>query len=95
MKNSRVYREHQSTGLMLARLLGDIKHKVLYIRLAKQYPVSFLMSLASDIASRDGVKNRGAYFMKVLQQSGKKPKLLRQTRQLHLKLRRKKLMTNN
>ena len=65
-KDSRIYKRHQLIGLMLADILKDDEHKSLYIKLAKQYNNEKLMSLAKDVASREGVEKRGAYFMKVL-----------------------------
>jgi len=62
-KASKVYSPHQLTGLMLAEMLGDDKHKSLYIRLAKKYDASTLFSLARSIQDRKNVKNKGAYFM--------------------------------
>lgn len=65
-KNTRVTKKFQLLGLELALLLGDIDHRSLYIKLAKEMDSDVLMGLAKDIASRDAVKNKGAYFMKVL-----------------------------
>ncbi|MDP1706743.1 MAG: hypothetical protein Q8L36_02895 [bacterium] len=64
-KKSRVYSRHQSIGLALGEILEDRSHKILYISLAKKYDPDRLLALAKDIAQREGVKNRGAYFMKV------------------------------
>jgi hypothetical protein len=61
--DSRVYEKHQLIGLELAKLLGDEKHKSLYIKLAKQYGGDRLMQIAKDVADRKEVKNKGAYFM--------------------------------
>jgi len=65
-RESRVYSEHQLVGLMLAEILEDEGHKSLYIKLAKKYDSDMLLRLAKDIADRPKVKNRGAYFMKML-----------------------------
>ena len=65
-KTSRVYVLHQATGLALAEILEDNKHKSLYIKLAKEGNSQMLIELAKDVASRRGVKNKGAYFMKLL-----------------------------
>lgn len=64
-KKSRVYVRHQFVGLNVAELLGDEKHKSLYIKMAKKFGESRLMSLAKSIAEKKGVKNKGAYFMAV------------------------------
>lgn len=67
-KKSRVYSRHQSIGLALGEILEDRSHKILYISLAKKYDPDRLLALAKDIAQREGVKNRGAYFMKVFKE---------------------------
>jgi hypothetical protein len=65
-KESRVYSSHQMTGLLLAEILGDDKHKSLYIKLAKERDQDALIKLAKDVADRQNIGNRGAYFMKML-----------------------------
>lgn len=65
-KKSRVYRKYQLIGLEIAKLLGDEKHKSLYIKLAKNGSAEKLFRLAKEVAERRGVKNRGAYFMSYL-----------------------------
>lgn len=64
-KESHVYREYQLTGLEIAEMLGDRTHKALYMKLAKQYGASALLSVARRIYDQKEVKNKGAYFMKV------------------------------
>lgn len=64
-KESHVYQPFQQAGLDIAEILGDLKHKALYIKLAKEYDFRALLQLAKDVAERKGVKNKGAYFMKV------------------------------
>ena len=68
-KESRVYAEHQMTGLMLAEILHDEKHKSLYMRLAKKHDKDMLLKLAKDVADRKNIANPGAYFMKLLKSS--------------------------
>lgn len=70
-KESHVYQKHQATGLALAEILEDRSHKALYIRLAKNYEEQFLLGLAKQVAENKNVKNRGAYFMRVLQEEKK------------------------
>ncbi len=65
-KESKVYSSHQMTGLMLAEILNDEKHKSLYIKLAKEKDPQKLMELAKSVAGRKNVANKGAYFMKLL-----------------------------
>ena len=69
-KDSHVHFKHQSTGLALAEILEDSGHKSLYMKLAKKYAAEELIGLAKDVASRRNVKNKGAYFMRLL--TGKK-----------------------
>lgn len=63
---SRIHRSYQFTGLNIAEILQDKKHKSLYIKLAKKHSADKLLDLAKSIAQRKYVKNKGAYFMKVL-----------------------------
>lgn len=69
-KESHVYRKYQLLGLEIAQALGDEKHKALYIKLAKERNGETLLRLAKDIAERRNVKNKGAYFMRII--SGEK-----------------------
>lgn len=65
-KTSRVYRQYQLVGLLAAQILGDEKHKSLYIKLAREYGGELILQLAKSVAERKRVKNKGAYFMKML-----------------------------
>ncbi|MCX6788481.1 MAG: hypothetical protein NTZ36_01185 [Candidatus Jorgensenbacteria bacterium] len=65
-KKSRVYAQFQDVGLTLTELLCDEKHKALYIKLAKQHDADKLLNLAKRISGMKNIKNKGAYFMKVL-----------------------------
>lgn len=65
-KKSRVYRKYQLTGLLISQLLGDEKHKSLYIKLAKERNPERLLELARDVAERKNIDSKGAYFMTVL-----------------------------
>ena len=71
-KESKVYAPHQLTGLMLAEILDDEKHKSLYIKLAKSGDMNKLIRLAKSVAEKKDIKNRGAYFMRLLQLAKKK-----------------------
>lgn len=64
-KKVRVHKKFQFTGLAIAQLLNDEKHKSLYIKLAKKYNEQKLITLAKNISERKGIKNKGAYFMRV------------------------------
>lgn len=65
-KKSRVYKKYQFTGLLIAELLNDNKHKSLYIKLVKKHNNEHLLDIAKDVAERKNIKNKGAYFMKIL-----------------------------
>ena len=62
---SHVHRSHQLLGLEIAKILGDDKHKALYIKLVKTHGEA-LLGIAKDVAARGNVKNKGAYFMRVV-----------------------------
>ena len=68
-KKSRVYRRHQLTGLELAAILEDAKHKSLYMKLSKIYDNSEMLRLARNLAERKNIENKGAYFMRMLKAS--------------------------
>ena len=53
-------------GLLIAEALGDEKHKSLYMRLAKKHDAGKLLQIAKDVAERDNVENKGAYFMRII-----------------------------
>ncbi len=65
-KTSRVHSEFQLIGLEIAQILDDAKHKSLYIRLAKRYGKEKLLPMAKSVAERKDIRNKGAYFMKIL-----------------------------
>ena len=65
-KESRVYKEYQLVGLLISEVLEDEEHKSLYIKLAKEHNQDELLKLAKSVAERENVKNKGAYFMKLL-----------------------------
>ena len=65
-KESKVYTSYQMAGLTLATILHDQGHKALYIKLAQTHDMDKLLRLAKNIAEKKDVKNRGAYFMRVL-----------------------------
>lgn len=68
-KESRVYKSYQLTGLVIADILEDRKHKALYIKLAKERGENSMIMLAKDVAERPRIKNKGAYFMKLIQKN--------------------------
>ena len=65
---SHVYKKHQSIGLLLAELLQDNTHKALYMKLAKTIHQDTLLRIAKDVSQRAQVKNKGAYFMRLLKE---------------------------
>ena len=65
-KDSHVYRKYQLLGLEISQILQDEKHKSLYIKLAKERGGEKMMRIAKEVAERRGIKNKGAYFMKVI-----------------------------
>jgi len=65
-KESHVYKKYQLIGLEVAKILGDEKHKALYIKLARNGNADKLLRLAKEIAEKSGIKNKGAYFMTCL-----------------------------
>lgn len=67
-QKSRVRKDYQFTGLLIAELLSDEKHKSLYIKLAKKHDNQRLLGIAKDVAERKNIKNKGGYFMRMLQQ---------------------------
>ncbi|MEX0690138.1 MAG: hypothetical protein WD471_00175 [Candidatus Paceibacterota bacterium] len=71
---NRVTRSYQMTGLSIAEMLHDEKHRALYIKLAKEHNESFLMAIAKDVAQREHIENKGAYFMKVFNEKLKQKK---------------------
>jgi len=62
-KESRVYKEYQLVGLLIAETLHDEEHKSLYIKLAKEHSADQLLKLAKSVSERKNVLNKGAYFM--------------------------------
>lgn len=56
-------RKFQLDGLEIAQILGDEKHKSLYIKLAREMNPDELRRLAKEVAENPRVKNKGAYFM--------------------------------
>ena len=69
-KQTNVFKDFQHIGLVIAQMLGDEKHKTLYIKLAKNISGQVLMPIAKDIVERADVSRKGAYFMKILKERG-------------------------
>ena len=58
-----ISREFQKYGIELAHELRDLKHKTLYIKLAKETPRGLLESARSFVADAENVKSKGRLFM--------------------------------
>jgi outer membrane usher protein FimD/PapC len=63
-----VSREFQKYGFELAQSLGDLKHKSLYIKLAKETPRVMMENAKSFVMDANNAKNKGSLFMWRLQQ---------------------------
>ena len=61
-KNKYISREYQDYGYRLAAELGDLKHKTLYIKLAKEVDRA-LLEQTKSFAIGSNARNRGALFM--------------------------------
>ena len=57
-----ISREFQSFGIHLAEVLGDYKHKALYIKLSKEVPRA-LLEKALSFAKDANARNKAALFM--------------------------------
>lgn len=74
-ENKYISREFQDYGYSLAEELGDIRHKSLYIKLAKETPRGLMEAAKSFVIDAPNAKNKGALFMwklKQLKQAKKK-----------------------
>lgn len=57
-----ISREFQKYGYELAKELGDLKNKSLYIKLAKETPRSFMERARNFVKDAQDVRNKGALF---------------------------------
>lgn len=69
-----VSREFQQYGYDLAQELGDMRHKALYIKLAKETPRGLLEAARSFVKDAENAKSKGRLFMWKLQQLKKNAK---------------------
>ena len=69
-----ISREFQAYGYHLAEQLGDMRHKALYIKLAKETPRASLEAALSFVKDANKVKNKGSLFMWKLEQIKKAQK---------------------
>lgn len=62
-KNKYVSREFQDYGYRLAEELNDLKHKALYIKLAKELPRWLLEEARNFVKDASSVRNKARLFM--------------------------------
>ena len=73
-RNKYISREYQDYGYRLAAELDDLKHKTLYIKLAKEVDRA-LLEQARSFAIGSNARNRGALFMWKLNELRKSDKM--------------------
>jgi hypothetical protein len=67
-KRKYISQEFQDYGYRLAESLGDLKHKALYIKLAKELPRAMLEEALNFVKAASNVKSRAKLFMWKLEQ---------------------------
>lgn len=67
-KGGYITQEFQDFGYRLAVSLDDLKHKSLYMRLAKSLPRTLLENALSFVTDAPNVKSKGRLFMWKLEQ---------------------------
>lgn len=73
-KKKYISREFQDYGYRLAEELDDLKHKTLYIKLAKEIPRRLLEDARNFVKDAANVRNRARLFMWKLAQLRKESK---------------------
>jgi hypothetical protein len=63
-----ISREFQQYGYELAEELGDLKHKSLYIKLAKTTPRGYIEAARNFVKDAHNAKSKGRLFMWKLKQ---------------------------
>ena len=63
VRDKYISREFQSYGYWLAEELGDLRHKSLYIKLAKQEPRALLEKARTFVKDANNVRNHAKLFM--------------------------------
>ena len=71
-KDKYISREFQDYGYRLAEELGDLKHKALYIKLAKETPRKMLEEARNFVKDASQVKSPAKLFMWKLNELKKK-----------------------
>ena len=74
-KKKYISQEFQDYGYRLAEELNDLKHKALYIKLAKEMPRPILEKARNFVKDAHKVKNPGRLFMWKLSQLKKEKKV--------------------
>lgn len=69
-----ISREFQDYGYRLAEELGDLEHKALYIKLAKELPRKIIEEVRNFVKDASSVKNPAKLFMWKLTELRKKKK---------------------
>lgn len=69
-----ISREFQIYGYELAKELDDMRHKALYIKLAKETPRGLIESARSFVSDATNAKSKGKLFMWKLKQLKSRPK---------------------
>ena len=96
-QNKYITREFQDYGYRLAEELGDVEHKSLYIKLAKDTPRAVLEKAKSYVMDYPDAKNKGALFMWKLKElnglvSPKKPQKKKKPDKLKPKVNKDNLL---
>ena len=73
-----VSREFQKYAYELAKELGDLTHKSLYMKLAKNTPRGLMESARSFVADAQNARSRGRLFMWKLKQLKQESKIKKQ-----------------
>jgi len=74
IRDKYISREFQAYGYWLAKELGDLPHKSLYIKYAKEIPRAILEEALSFIKSAGKVRSKAKLFMWKLQELRKEIK---------------------
>lgn len=69
-KDKYISREFQAFGFYLAEELGDLRHKSLYIKLAKEIPRAILEEALNFVKSAGRVRSKPRLFMWKLKEIG-------------------------
>jgi len=65
--DKRITNSFQLIGMEIGTILKDLRHRSLYMKYAKELNPEKLLALAKSVMEKRGVKNPGAYFMRLVQ----------------------------